>query len=174
MTKENSGDTLKFLHLANELGVDHVKVSCAVVSTDPAENAAYQTPFFDSVKAQVREGQEALGRNGFAIVDKVHLPDSEDEGFAREYTWCPIAHFLTVIAADQNVYTCQDKAYSRAGLLGSLRDRRFRDLWFSDEMRRRMAELDPSRSCRHHCVGHGKNLMLLDYFEADQDHIDFI
>jgi hypothetical protein len=85
-----------------------------------------------------------------------------------------MTHCLTVIGADLNVYTCQDKAYTTGGLLGSIKGRSFRDLWLGDELRQRLRALDPAKDCRHHCVAHGKNLMLLDYLSADEEHLDFV
>ena len=174
VTKENHRDTLAFLELMKQLGADHVKVSGAVVSTSPRENAEYLAGFYESVKARIAQGAARLNDSSFAVVDRFHMPESRDEAFERDYTSCPFAQCLTVIAADLNVYTCQDKAYSSAGLLGSIRDRSFRDLWFSDELRRKLEAMNPSTQCRHHCVAHGKNLALLDYLEADHDHLDFV
>jgi MoaA/NifB/PqqE/SkfB family radical SAM enzyme len=174
VTAENHDQVGDFLRMAKRLGADHVKVSAAVVSTDAAENAAYVRPWYETVKRQVAEGAAALADERFAVIDKVHLPDAGAERFERQYTWCPFARCLTVIAADLNVYACQDKAYTQAGLLGSIRDRRFAELWASEELRRRLAAIDPRTDCRHHCVAHAKNLMLLDYLEADQEHLDFV
>lgn len=174
VTRENHHDTYAFLDLMKQLGAEHVKVSCAVVSTRPDENAAYARPFYDSVKEQIARGVRQLADDSFAVIDKFHMPEADQEAFARGYTRCPFAECLTVIAADQNVYTCQDKAYTTSGLLGSIRDRSFKELWFSDELRQRLANLDPSRQCHHHCVAHGKNLALLDFLEADEEHLDFV
>jgi MoaA/NifB/PqqE/SkfB family radical SAM enzyme len=174
VTRENSPQVLEFLRLARSWGVDHVKVSEAVVSTDPGEHLRYLNSFYASVKDQLRQATDTLVDDRFRIVDKVLLPDSEAESFVRDYTWCPSARVLTVIAADLNVYTCQDKAYTSSGLLGSIRSCRFADLWQSESLRQRLRELDPSRECRHHCAAHGKNLALVDYFEADPDHLAFV
>jgi len=201
VARENSSDVLRFLRMARELGADHVKVSNAIVSTLPAENAEYMSAFYQDVKRQVAEGiaelsvqssaPAAQGRGGrtspghppqgrgrhrraFAVIDKVHLPLADAESLERRYTWCPMSQCLTVIAADQNVYTCQDKAYTRGGLLGSIRDTRFAELWASEDLQGRLRTLDPSSECRHHCVAHAKNLSLLDYFEADEEHLDFV
>ena len=174
VTRENSDDVLGFLRMARELGADHVKVSNAIVSTRPEENAEYMSVFYESVKRQIDDATAELDGDGFAIVDKVHLPLSGAESLLRSYTWCPMSRCLTVIAADQNVYTCQDKAYTRSGLLGSVRDTRFSELWAGAGLQERLRTLDPSRECRHHCVAQAKNLSLLDYFEADEEHLDFV
>ena len=174
VTRENSAHVLRFLELARELGVDHVKVSEVVTSTEAEENHRYVATFYDEVKAQIREAQDRLADGRFTIIDKVLLPDATQESFVRNYTWCPMTRCLTVIAADQNVYTCQDKAYTKGGLLGSIRERRFAQLWVSAELRERLQLLNPGLECRHHCVSHGKNLALIDFFEADRDHMDFV
>ncbi len=174
VTRENSGDVEAFLRMAKELGADHVKVSVAVVGTSPRENAEYLTPFFDAVKEQLAKATIALADDSFSIVDKVHLPESVEEGFERSYPSCPFAQCLTVIAADQSVYTCQDKAYTESGLLGSIKDRSFAELWASDELKQALLRLDPSCECRHHCVAHGKNLVLMDYLQAHPEHVDFV
>ena len=174
VTRETSGGVLAFLRMAKALGADHVKVSGAVVSTKAAENAAYLGPFFAEVKSQIAEAVAALAGKTFGIVDKFHLPGGTEESFEPTYARCPFAQCLTVIAADQNVYTCQDKAYTTSGLLGSIRGCSFREFWSSDAVRRRLVELNPSVECRHHCVANGKTLTLLDYLEADQDHVDFV
>ncbi|MBT3295605.1 MAG: radical SAM protein [Verrucomicrobia bacterium] len=174
VTQENSAQVLHFLEMAREIGVDHVKVSGVVTSTEPEENRRYMAAFYDEVKAQIREAETTLANEHFSVIDKVHFPDSMRENYVREYTWCPMTRCLTIIAADQNVYTCQDKAYTTDGLLGSIRERSFADLWSSTELRERLQNLDPSRECRHHCVSHGKNLALIDFFEADQEHMDFV
>jgi len=174
VTRENSGSVRAFLEQAKDMGADHVKVSGAVVSTRPDENTAYLAPFFEAVKQQIREAAARLSDARFSVVDKFHMPVSALEAYERAYTRCPFAQCLAVIAADQNVYTCQDKAYTRSGLLGSIRTCSFRELWNSERLHRRLFALDPSRECRHHCVAHAKNLALLDYMEADAEHLDFV
>jgi wyosine [tRNA(Phe)-imidazoG37] synthetase (radical SAM superfamily) len=174
VTRENAAATRACIALAKALGADHVKVSGAVVSTGAQENAAYQAGYYDEVKTQLADAQATLADARFAIIDKVHLPAGAAEDFDKHYHWCPFAALLTVIAADQNVYTCQDKAYTRSGLLGSLRARRFAELWASTALQARLRALDPSSECRHHCVAHAKNSLLHDYFAADQEHLDFV
>src|SRR5207249_340862 len=117
------------------------------------------------------EKAKGLEGDGFKIVDHYH---QLEERFDKPYTSCPYLQFLTVIGADCNVYTCQDKAYMDDGLLGSIKDRSFKDFWFSDENARRMREIDPSAQCRHHCVSHAKNLLLTEYLSLDREHLGFV
>jgi len=55
------------------------------------------------------------------------------------------------IGADLNMYPCQDKAYNlEEGLLGSIKETRFKDWWFSNK--NNFFKVDPSKVCNHHCV----------------------
>lgn len=173
VTRDNSDHVLSFLRLARDLGVNHVKVSGVVVSTRPDENDRYLEPLMRRVKDQIAAAQAELADETFSVIDKVHLSHGR-ESFTRRYSRCPFAECLTVIGADLSVYCCQDKAYTAGGLLGSLREQDFRAMWLSEATARSIRSIDPSTRCGHHCVAHAKNLLLLDYIQADQQHLDFV
>jgi sulfatase maturation enzyme AslB (radical SAM superfamily) len=156
--------------LLKDAGANHVKISGVVVSNDGAENNAYHAQIRERVDAQI-ELSRALADQRFQIIDHYH---ELEERFDKSYHTCPYLNFLTVIGADCVVYTCQDKAFTVSGTLGSIKERRFRDFWFSEENRKRIYSLDPSQECRHHCVTHGKNLALVDLLSIDPDHGVFV
>ena len=153
-----------------EAGANHVKLSAAVVDNEVDANNTYHREFQSAVNAEI--GRTAsLQDDTFAIINHYH--EMEDR-FAKSYTFCPFLQFLTIIGADGNVYTCQDKAFNQAGLLGSIKDRSFKEFWFSDEARERLYALDPSASCNHHCVSHAKNLAIIEQLTLDPDHAVFV
>ena len=156
--------------LLKDVGVNHVKLAAAVVSNDAAENNRYHREIMAPATSAIEQAH-ALSDDAFSVLNHYHVTA---ERFDKSYHSCPFARLLTVIGADAKVYTCQDKAYAEAGLLGSIEQRSFREFWFSDENRRRHEALDPSRHCRHHCVAHEKNLALIDYLSLDPDHAVFI
>jgi len=166
----NYGHIAEVCRLLKEVGVRHVKLSAAVVSNDVGKNNAYHGKIAAGVAAQIETARK-LDDNGFAIVDHYHEMEAR---FDKSYDTCPYLQFLTVIGADCGVYTCQDKAYSQSGLLGSIADRSFRDFWQSDELKQRMAAMNPHRDCRHHCVTHTKNEALLDVLAIDPAHVAFV
>ena len=153
-----------------DTGASHVKLSAAVVANDVAANNFYHREFADAVHAEIERAQ-TLECQGFAIVNHYH---QLEERFAKTYTSCPFLQFLTVIGADLGVYTCQDKAYAKDGLLGSIRDRSFKDFWFSEANRETLFAFDPSTSCNHHCVSHAKNLAIHEQLSLDPDHACFV
>lgn len=153
-----------------DAGVNHVKISGAVVSNDREENNAYHREIMPTVFEQISLAKR-LDCADFTVVDHYHeLSDL----FEKSYETCPFLQFLTVIGADGVVYACQDKAYTQEGRLGALAGRRFRDFWFSDENRRRLRDINPALHCRHHCVAHHKNLLLNEYLGVDVRHAAFV
>jgi len=174
VTRENHERIGELLHLVRDLGVDHVKVSGVVVSNEPAENDAYHLPIYPMVRRQLDQALATLPNDKFAIIDLLHQPGERRQLYQKGYHWCPMSRFLVVIGADSRVYTCQDKAYTESGLLGSLAECSFAGFWGSAAAANRLQEIDPARDCRHHCVAHQKNLLLLDYFESAPDHLEFI
>lgn len=153
-----------------DAGVNHVKVSGVVASNEVAGNNTYHAAIKTEVARQIEQAM-ALSGDGFQVLNHYH---DLDERFEKEYRQCPYLQFLTVIGADCQVYTCQDKAYTVEGTLGSIRDRRFKDFWFSDETREKLYAFDPSKLCRHHCVTHAKNLAINDYLSIDPEHGFFV
>ena len=81
---------------------------------------------------------------------------------------------MVVIGADSKVYSCQDKAYTNEGLLGSIENQRFKEFWFSKENYNRIKSINPSVDCIHHCVEHQKNLLLHEYLAIDENHVEFV
>lgn len=153
-----------------DAGAHHVKLAAVVIGNTIEENNAYIRSFSADAAPYMAEAL-ALNSATFQVLD--HFHEMEDR-FEKPYTSCPFLQFLTIIGADLSVYTCQDKAYTVEGLLGSIKDRRFKDYWLSEENRTRVMSVDPSRICRHHCVSHRKNLSILEYLDLDAEHGVFV
>jgi len=175
VTRENHGGVYGFLGLMKGLGVDHVKVSEAVVGVTFEENRDYMSAFAAPVREAVAKAKEELDDDSFEVVDRLlDIDAAGDNPYDKSYTRCPFIQYLTVIAADMCVYACQDKAYTGTGLIGRIGSGGFSELWFDEDTLRRLRGLDPSRVCGHHCVAHEKNLLLFDFLDADPGHLDFV
>jgi MoaA/NifB/PqqE/SkfB family radical SAM enzyme len=166
----NAASIADFCRIAKASGAAHVKLSACVVSNDAAANNRYHEPLGAIVREQIAAAR-ALESAGFEILDHYHaLP----ERFERPYAVCPMLEYLTVIGADCTVYTCQDKAYTESGTLGSIAGRRFRDFWFAPENQARIRGWNAAENCRHHCVSHAKNLLLTEFRALDPEHAVFV
>ncbi len=168
--ERNAAHIYDVCKLFRDIGVNHVKLSGAVVGNSAAENNAYHARIRTVVADQIAHARE-LADDGFAVVDHYH---GLDELFVKPYSTCPVLNFLTVIGADCRVYTCQDKAYTDLGCLGSIAERTFAEFWFSDENQETLRTFNPAERCAHHCVAHHKNLALTDIMAADPAHAAFV
>ncbi len=168
--KMNSAHVYDSISRLKSTGVDSVKVSPCIVSNDGPENNEYHRTVFNNVKEQIKKAVQDLSDDKFEIFDAYH---ELDEKFDKEYTWCPYLQVLPVIGADLNIYPCQDKAYNiEEALVGSIKNQRLKDFWFNDKSK--FYKINPSIVCNHHCVANNKNKIVLDYLNADKEHLGFV
>jgi len=151
-----------------DMGFNHIKFSPLYT---PRDFESYHAPFREGVIGQIKRSQQDLSDDQF----KVFSTYEGDFELAcldhRTYPRCFMNECLVVVAADSNVYTCQDKAYSESGFLGSIKDQSFRELWFSDELRERIRSFDPRKQCNHHCTKHTRNIEIAKMI-GDLDNLD--
>ena len=168
--KKNAPHVYRLIELLKDLGVNSIKVAPCIISNSGKENNKYHEPIFQQVIEQIARASEKLAKDNFEIFNSYH---EQLETFKKEYTWCPYLQVLPVIGADLNVYSCHDKAYNLdEGLLGSIKKIRFKDFWLTDK--NKFFKINPSVHCNHHCVIDGKNTLLLDYLNADKNHLEFV
>ncbi|HOZ47124.1 MAG TPA: radical SAM protein [Candidatus Hydrogenedentes bacterium] len=168
--RENAPHVFAFIRRVRDLGVDSIKLSPCIVSNNGAENNRYHAPFFADVDAQITRAQVEFQSDRFEIFNAYHRLQ---ETFEKSYAWCPYVQILPVIGADLRVYTCRDKAYNlETGLVGSLETEGFRDFWMNGKDK--FFRVRPSRDCNHHCGANAINQRILEYLDADREHLDFV
>lgn len=170
VNKDNAPHVYDLIRLLRDFGVDSVKISPCIVSNNGLKNNDYHNSIFKVVRKQILKTKEDGSRGGFEIFDAYH---TQLESFAKPYKWCPYLQILPVIGADLNIYPCQDKAYNlEEGLIGSIKKQGFKDFWFSDK--NNFFKINPSKVCNHHCVANDKNKMILEYLNANKEHLGFV
>lgn len=170
VNRQNASHVYELTKRLKETGISSVKVAPCIVSNSGRENNEYHAPIFKQAKEQIAKAASELLDGDFEISDSYH---SQLESFRKEYAWCPYLQILPVIGADLNIYPCQDKAYNLdEGLIGSIRNIRFKDFWFSGKDK--FFKINPSRVCNHHCVADAKNRLILEYLNTDREHLDFV
>ena len=168
--QNNAAHIYDFVKLIKGLGVNSVKLSPCIVSNDAGENNAYHLKIFSLAKGQIAKAIEELADKNFEIFDTYH---TLDEKFKKDYNWCPYLQIVPVIGADLNIYPCHDKAYNLdEGLIGSIKNQRLKDFWFSGK--NNFFKINPSIHCNHHCVINQNNKLILEYLNADKQHIEFV
>ncbi len=168
--EHNAPLVYQFLKKIKDVGVDSVKLSACLVSDNGSENTSYHKPLLHRVKDQIQRAMEDLREETFEIFDAYNALDDK---FEKTYTWCPYLQILPVIGADLNIYACPDKAYNLGkGLLGSIKRQSFKDFWFSDK--KKFFKINPSLDCGHHCEANHKNRLVIEYLDADREHLYFV
>ncbi len=168
--KNNYPHIYNMVKRLKSIGVDSVKIAPCIVSNEIRENNKYHNPFFKEAQKQINKATKELKEDNFEVYDSYHKMSGK---FKKNYTWCPYIQILTVIGADLNIYTCQDKAYNlSSGLIGSIKNKRFREFWFADK--NKFFKLNPSIQCQHHCISNKKNELILEYLDADPLHLPFV
>ena len=167
--QKNAKHVYEIVQLLRESGVNNVKISPCIVSNEGEENNLYHQQIYSSVRSQVDRLLEDLSNSDFELFDAYHELETK---FDKNYDWCPFLQALCVIGADLNVYSCQDKAYTDKGLLGSLKEQGFAEFW--KDSKSKLRKINPAKDCRHHCVANHKNQMLHQYLNTDPIHKVFV
>ncbi len=79
--------------------------------------------------ADLAREAETLYDETFEVINRFDEKLSELDQGSPDYERCGYQHLTTYIGADQNLYRCCVYAYNQRGLLGSLKDKRFREVW---------------------------------------------
>jgi radical SAM protein with 4Fe4S-binding SPASM domain len=151
------------------LGVNHIKYT-ALMSTDAEKMHA---PFKQEVIEQIHKLIEE-NKTNFRIINLYESDFDSNAVFGRNYDFCGIKDYVTVIAANSKIYYCHDKAYLSQGEIGDISNKSFKEVWFSDETTKKFAEFNPQKLCQHHCVYDDRNELLNHYYSLDNQHINFI
>jgi len=161
---ENAAHLYELVSMVHDLGIKSIKISPCIVSNDAKKN----NDLHFAIRPIVLQQLEKIVDAGIGVYNSYH---AQLDGFKKEYSWCPYIQILPIIGADQNVYACHDKAYNKdTGMLGSIKDRSFREFWFDGD--EKFMKINPSKHCSHHCITHNTNKMLFEYF--DTYHREFV
>jgi MoaA/NifB/PqqE/SkfB family radical SAM enzyme len=156
--------------LVKNLGVDNIKFAPMISK----ETEMYQIPFrYDTIK-QIEKTKENLSDNNFKVIDKYSDQFTLNIKNNRTYTKCPLMQIGSIIAADSCIYTCHDKAYDPLGMIGNLKEKSFKDIWFSKETQKFFKDFNPINRCKHHCMYDSRNILINNYLDIDENSVGFI
>ena len=156
-------------NLMYSLGANHIKYT-ALMSSDAEKMHA---PFKRQVVEQIHRLQEE-NKADFRIINLYESDFDSCAVFGRNYDFCGIKDFVTVIAANSRIYYCHDKAYLSQGEIGDISQKSFKEVWFSKGTTEKFLKFNPQEICRHHCVYDDRNELLNRVYGLDTNHINFI
>lgn len=143
------------------LGVNNIKFT-AQYNRDLEE---YHNPFKKYVIEQIQKAKDLLTDERFSIYATYENDFNTSGKLERPYTRCCIIESVPVIGADSGVYFCHDKTYTTHGKIGSIEDKSFKELWFSEDTAKIFREFNAQKSCRHHCTYDGRNMVANEILE---------
>ena len=167
---KNMDYVYEIAEFVKDLGMSHIKYS-PVIFRDEAER--YHKDIQDKIISRVDDAVDDLSDNNFKVINLYKLEVPEAITFNRNYTYCPILQVSSCVGADCNIYYCHDKLYMKDYVLGSLKEKSFPDIWFSDETKKTFNEFDPSKDCKHSCVWEERNHLLNEYLSLDENNVNF-
>lgn len=128
---------------------------------------SYHEPLKNKVLLQIRQAREALNDKNFTVYDSY---DIDFQAQKRTCSKCYMMQTVPIIAADGNIYTCHNKSYDKDGLIGSIKDKKFSEMWFSSETKAIFDSFNPIKCCSHHqCAGDKKNILINKMLQSKDD-----
>ncbi|MBM7866688.1 radical SAM protein [Heliobacterium gestii] len=170
ITRENADQVYGAGKLFRDLGVNHIKYAARITTDVHGYHASTKAHVIEQLHRVTAE----LARPGFSIINKYEEDFSLSASFQRGYRFCAIKEIVTVIAADCKVYYCHDKAYLKNGIVGDLKEKSFKEVWFSPETIQKVQCFDAEKECAHHCVYDDRNILINSFLSLNRNHVNFI
>jgi radical SAM protein with 4Fe4S-binding SPASM domain len=125
---ENWREVVDCARLARNLGADNFRISAQFSNED---DKLFEG--FHQEAAELCKEAESLSDSKFTVYNR--FPDRLMDLHLHRPTHrlCGYQFFTTYIGADLSIYRCCGYAYNDHGLVGSLKEQRFSDLWLSQE-----------------------------------------
>ncbi len=157
VTRDNYKEIREGARLAREWGADNVRFSALFNPEGPRYYDGIYEEARDACKEAVAEFHKPPGFRVFA-----RFGEKMDDLFLGnpDYQFCGYERLVTYVGGDQNVYRCCVYSYNDHGFLGTVKDKSFREMWFSPEVRAKLETFD-ARSCQR-CQFNDRN-RFIDY-----------
>lgn len=167
VTRDNWREVFQTAANARDDGADNFRLGAEFQNA----GADYCREFLAEVRSLCRQAK-ALQDKHFRVFDLFGSRlDDLTQGAPSDST-CYLQHLVTYIGADLGVYRCCVQAYNSAGLLGSLQDQSFGDVWLSEAVADRLRNFD-ARQCPR-CMFNEKNRTIAYAAEAEPGHVNFL
>jgi len=165
VTDQNYNEIYDAARIVSKLGVDYFRVG--YYRTDDGFTAGD----FEISKKLIDKSINDFSTKDFKVLDRYTTSSKNMDG-PPDYEFCGYQHVSTWIAADYNVYRCCVTSYDKHGLIGSLKNQSFKDLWDSDVKRKKFDKFN-ARSCSQ-CIYNDKNRAINYLLEKDPKHVNFV
>lgn len=162
--KENYKNLYEFVYKLKDNGVDNVRISPMWIP----DYYKYHKLIFNEAQNEM-DKIHSLIDNKFSVNTTYSIAENTSHSIDRTYDKCYIMETVPVIGADLGVYTCHNKAYDHAGLIGSLKSSLFSELWGGENMINFINGFNPKISCNHECSNDRKNIIINSFINTSSD-----
>jgi MoaA/NifB/PqqE/SkfB family radical SAM enzyme len=165
----NYKEIYKAVELAQKIGVDNIRISGAFTP----EGFGHFDSFFDVASKEARIAKNTFENSKFTVFNLFddRIKDTQE---VQDYDFCPIKEIQAYIGADYNVYTCCTLAYNKRGLVGSIKDQSFAELWDSEDKQKLFKAHNPKKMCKLPCLYKAKNEFINYCIKENPRHVEFI
>lgn len=172
ISENNFNEVFEICKSVKDAGANNIKLSPMVANG--VSISEYHSKIKDEVLNQINRAKTELTSDSFHVVDKYTGDLRVTEDFEKTYNRCYIQEFFTVIGADCKIYRCHQRAYTKAGEVGDLRERSFKELWYDKDFINHVRNYDTHKMCRFRCAFDERNELLNDFMGIDREHVNFI
>ena len=165
VTDQNWSEIHDAAKVASEIGVDYFRVG--YYRTDDG----FVAGDFKKTEKLIEKAAKDFNTDKFTVLNRYSDASKNLDG-DPDYDFCAYQHVSTWIAADYNVYRCCVTSYDKHGLIGSIKEQSFKELWNSDLKKKKFDEFN-AKSCKQ-CINNDKNKMLNYAIDESSDHKNFI
>lgn len=145
-------------HFLKEQGIKNVRFApCWFPNFE-----GYHKKFKKVVTEQIEKARQQFADETFNIGSTYNKYFLNNAKFVERPKKCYWMQIVPVIGADNNVYTCHNKAYDNSGMIGTIKDKSFEDLWFSPKTAEFFRKFDPKKKCQHECSSHERNILITE------------
>ena len=167
--RQNYKDIYKAAQIFKDVGVNNFRISAAFT---PMGYQYFKD--FEKQAKQLSTKAQQLSDDKFTVFNLFNDRVKDNFQGIQNYDFCGIKQLLAYVGADYNVYTCCTLAYNKKGLIGSIKDKSFQDLWYSQQKKDKFNSHNPSKHCNFPCMYKNKNDFINYCTKKDAKHINFI
>lgn len=160
ITKDNYKKIIDATKLMRDIGIELVRFSPLWTK----DFYHYHEPIKSEIK-EILKGAKVLETKNFQIIDGYNT----DISVNRSNSKCYYNQIVPVIAADGNIYTCHNKAYDSDGIIGSIKNDRFKNVWFNEETKKFFNTFNAITTCKNQCANEQKNHFIQDIIDCYGD-----
>jgi len=166
ITKDNYNEISECCKIARDCGIDYVRLS-AMFST---EGHSHYENIHGIILYEIAKSKE-LETEKFKVIDLYGDRIDDLKAGEPDYCFCGYQQYNVYIGGNQKVYRCCTTAYTKHGEIGDLKDKSFKEWFYSPDKQESISNFD-AKKC-HHCQFNDKN-KIINYMISQPMHVDFV